>query len=900
MDVKRFALLLLLVTTFAPDACAQMSDSFEAGEPRWQLVDSDCQASLARQEISRHFAHGGQACELLELVCGNGTQALLAYPIEPCAVLNEFTSQVWTRSSSGKIRLGARIVFPHTSHPVTGGRLIAIVWGDSYTSPGQWQRLELRDAERLLQIEKVAMRQQYGSDLNLNGEYMDCIVVNAYTGPGRFSVQLDDVNLRGLIALSSLGQAVAPNWRSNWRWRIAGATPEERRWSPGNTNRPPTYFQYQGESLAWLRSLGCRGLLLDRQPNRDLLEEIRQAELAVICPPPTLPIVAADGQWSHVKAWMIGSAVDARQSQQISGQIAKLADFPESLRRPTVAEVLEQFWMFSRLTDEVIIPSPSPSSAGEPKEKIAWLANSVEISGKRAASWISIPTDETAAWRDQFTSARNLLDPANADQEIPSDPLQIRLQAMRAVSAGARAFLMRSSYPLDVNTASGRARVAAVRATNRDLTLLGPWIVGGQSIVPPKLSREDYYAAAWTCSRSHFVLLHSASAGGNLCPAPTADKPLECVLPIPFGTLQAIRLTGGTMERLPLVPTAEGLKWSVERPAGIEMFVITDNPLVSRFVTRELVKSAMEAAEDQLDIAAYQLNTAAQTADARWQGSLEPGARHDFRMIESGQGRLDQGLQALRGNRLSAALAAAHEAIHASQSVLYSAFTVACQNLAAPQSSPFVLHPASLKYHWQLARACEKSSWSPLPLPGEDLPSIDRMLSQGWSQQRRLEEQAHTLVELLPRDPRSGSAGLRLAAHSKNEEPLAGGYEGATVRIRTSPASVRQGQLVRFQCKARVRVVDSAADSGLLVYDNQAGPSIGQLVRGQPGEVINVELFRFIQDSSEFRVLAELRGACDIVLESISLSVIEPAINRQIFPTMPVESASTISISQAR
>src|SRR5687768_15484689 len=61
---------------------AQLVDSFEGGAPRFQLVESDCQAQLALNEISPSLPRSGQTCELLEIVCSNGTYAYLAAPIE--------------------------------------------------------------------------------------------------------------------------------------------------------------------------------------------------------------------------------------------------------------------------------------------------------------------------------------------------------------------------------------------------------------------------------------------------------------------------------------------------------------------------------------------------------------------------------------------------------------------------------------------------------------------------------------------------------------------------------------------------------------------------------------------------------------------------------------------------
>jgi hypothetical protein len=129
-----------------------------------------------------------------------------------------------------------------------------------------------------------------------------------------------------------------------------------------------------------------------------------------------------------------------------------------------------------------------------------------------------------------------------------------------------------------------------------------------------------------------------------------------------------------------------------------------------------------------------------------------------------------------------------------------------------------------------------------------------------------------------------------MAAYSSTEQAVPGGFEGASLRVRSAAAQLKAGQLVRVSAQARILHSNSEPGSGLLVFDNQLGQAMGQLVRGQPGETIPIELYRFAVRDGEFRLLAECRGECDIVLDSVQLDVIEPATNRTSFPTHPMDS----------
>ena len=890
----------LSLNAIGSNALGQKSDSFEGGPVRWVLVESDCDASLSEHLLSRTLPRGGQFSEQFAHRAGNGTFSWIAYPIEPCAIIDEFLPSLWIRSASGPMRLGARVVFPKASHAITGGRVTKIIWGETYNQPGKWQKLQLSDAKRKADLEQIAVREQFGAHLNLEGAFIDCLVVDTYTGPGQSLIQIDDLELRGMISLSDLGQPVAVDWRSRWRWRAEVLPAEQVQWAQAISNRPPLYYQYRGESLRWLHSLGFRGLMLDRIPAKSFLDEANSVGLTVICPPPQISVTVDDRPWSIVKGWLVGEALDVQQSTRLISQVERLVGLPEQLKRPLMSEAMENYWMFSRITDEVIVPAPSTLSAGEPVEKLGWLSKAVEVSQKRGTGWVTIALDDPN-WKKQLDVAHGVADAGKVALKTTVDPWQVRLQLARALSANAKAFLVRTSQPLEPNSDVDRPRKAALRSINRDLATIGPWIVAGQTVNSVRLNRDDYRAAAWTTSRSHLVLAHTVASGSTHCVPPTAGRPLECRLPIPFGSAQVMRLTSGSMETLPLSPTPEGLTWSVKHPAPIEIFVLTDNTTVNNFLRRQLSLTSMEAAEDNLDIAAHMLDLATQTAQSRWQDNSQEAARNELRMLTSGQRSLEDGMHALRLNQAALSVSHALEASHAAQTVLFSAYRAVLNDFVSPQTTPLALNPNGLRYHWLMAQACARSVWRPLPLAGTDFANLQQMLQSGWSQDRRQQAQVDVVVELVPpqfnaqaaidspvsdgSSIKSGS--LRLVALNKSTETVAGGYEGASVRVRSSSAPVFKGQLVRVDGVAEIRSLASPFGTGLLVYDNQSGPSFGQLIRGSPGERVNIQLYRFVTEDGDFRVLAELRGACDIVIESLSLSVIEPATNRTEYPTAP-------------
>jgi len=877
-----------------------MQDSFEGGIPRWKFAESDASARLTLQEISITSPHGGQTSELIQVASGSGTFIYIAYPIEPCVVVDEFQPRLWTRCASSGLRIGVRIVFPSSHHPVTGGRLTAIAWGETYSDPGQWQSLKLTNLQKQFEAEVVALRQRYGPTVVIEDAFIDSIVINVFTGPGNFRLLIDDLNLQGHIALPSVGRSIPANWREAWLWRPESVNPEGRFWNA--MNRPEVWLQYQGESLPWIKSLGITGLVLGRVPSEDQLRVIQEAKLSVVCPLPQSNISYTASSSAAIRGWLIGAALDSSQTALAREQVSRLAKMPTELKRPIFGEALEQYWAFSRIADEVIVPIPESMSPGDSMDHLNWLRTQLTSTTRRGHGWVATNIGVDPQWLKQFRSAQKLVEPerfisGNERYETPTNPSMLRHQIVQSLAAGATGLTLRSPGPdergndkwpqtLELITHSGRSQVASLRWTINDLTLWGPWIVAGQQIRSPTVNRADYITSAWMLHNSYLVVAQKVRDSADSISDPTLAQPLICATSVATNTRQVFRVTAGEYERIDAAAAPGGLQWTVNQPAEIEAFVISENPNVTRFVNRHLADTRMIVAEDQLELATYQLSVASDLLIARFAESDVLEARAQFGLQTRARRQLEDGLQSLRSGSASDAIKRALQSLASSQIILEDGERVAISSLVSRQSSPFVLQPSALKYHWKIAQACERSQWRDLPIAGADLTSLDAMLKSGWTQEQRLQDQAEMRVEWIPPTSQN-SHGLRLAAHEKGEAALPGGYEGASLRIRSAGTQVKEGQLVRINARARIQVASQDPASGLLVYDNQVGPGMGQLVRGQPGELKDVELYRFVVRDGELRVLAECRGQCDIVIESLSASVIEPATNRQSYPTAP-------------
>jgi hypothetical protein len=577
-----------------------------------------------------------------------------------------------------------------------------------------------------------------------------------------------------------------------------------------------------------------------------------------------------------------------------------------------IGEALEHFWLFGRIANQIIVPAPDPISAGSALEKRSWLGKNLQTTKARGDGWASVYVGSNPALSDQYRAAVEKLD-GHSPPSPPANPMSLRMEVVGALMAGAKGILYKTQSPLldpiSSQSPDDLALQAALRWTNHELKLWSPWIAYGQQQSAPQLSRADFAGALWRVRDADLIVAQNVGAYSQQCLPATRNTPLRITLPGTSEPHQVFRLSESRLELLRLERTAGDESWQVESPNPIEILVVTGNPQVTNYLRQQLNRQSTEVASDQLELANYYLQQASELIEARF-GVSNGGSSEELRArsiqqqrITANQRLLERGWQALQANQTADASSLALQSLDQTRAVLHESFLVAIENLASPQASPLVLTPGTLKYHWLLANACQRSTWQTLELPGSQFSNLETMQSSGWHQERRLKDQVDFRVELIPAD-NSTSAGLRLAAYPKtratlNFDPVPGGYEGASLFVRSAGAPVRKGQLVRVSAVATIREVGNDPAAGLLIYDNQAWTSLGQLIRGKPGERIPVELYRFVIQDGEFRIQAECRGLCDVQLEMLQASVIEPATNFRRYDTVPREPVSSDEYSDA-
>ena len=72
----------------------------------------------------------------------------------------------------------------------------------------RWEQLEIHDLPRTLAKQLPALRLEHGSDITLANAVATHLVLDLYTGPGRYDVTIDDLLVSGVVS------PVAPRHRA--------------------------------------------------------------------------------------------------------------------------------------------------------------------------------------------------------------------------------------------------------------------------------------------------------------------------------------------------------------------------------------------------------------------------------------------------------------------------------------------------------------------------------------------------------------------------------------------------------------------------------------------------------------------------------------------------------------
>jgi len=870
----RFAAACLsgLSWLFATTGFAQIFDSLDAYPPRWHLESSDCDARVTSQG---HLAEGGVnagSCENLTLLSGNGTEALLVYPIEPVQPLDDLTATVSVMSAKKGAQIGFRIRYPYLHNPETGRPVSVVVYGASYQSPSEFASIGVGAIERQVRLKSVAVRREYGSKADLQDAYVDGIVINAYTGAGRSALRIDNLRVNGLIPV---GEGVATGNRPQQKPTVAMRAgpsngPQRRLETPFSPGKIIRILQHNGEPLAWVRSLGFDAVLLSKPPDAEILSEAIRSRVLIYAPPPTSPDPEIQALLEPVAAWYIGmgKALDSRQVNEATRTTERLKKWPSRWQRPIIGAPSESWRDYASLLSSIIDDLPHRVRGLSGNEELAQMTQRRRKLGNRIPLGVGIVSMPPQPMLRQVEAIAQAIG-APAPQRFHWHSMW--LQAMRSLEVTPSAILFRSTRSLTSGDSLDEQRAMALSYVNRMIAMISPWVVSATPMTPPRLAGANYRCTRLVTDQTDLLIATSTAQRGSEVLAGDGAT-LDLLLTPADAAKTAWRLTHFSAERITPQLTPSGARLRIVSPDATEILMLSSDPAMGGQVSLSAQRFARQAALDRWQLAS---NLVSQTSQ-HWQTAIATRAANRqsiSNLVGVAQQTLSEAEPMFRSGDIDSTLRMACRADAWAMRSEWQLAEAVMPNWPMRTSCPPIdMGAAEIQTIWR--PLMDDRGWGRNLLTSGNLDTQDLIGTNRWTFGKRLTTRAHSELLHITRGAYEGPGALRARVTSLTDEPLPGGYEGTVVQIQSPSVRIAAGRAIRIDAKVRT-LGFGGPHQGLLIYDSIGGQPMGVLIRGQ-ADWATVRLYRQATEETEVHVMFELIGGGEATIDEVELRLWQP------------------------
>jgi hypothetical protein len=876
----------LLVTLLAHQATAQIYDSLDAYPPRWYLDRSDCDARVLHQGHLVDGGVGGGACETITLEATHGTEALLVYPIEPVRPLDDLVARVSVMSAKKGARIGLRVRFPHLRDPETRRPVAIVVYGAGYELPGDFASIGIGAIERPLRLKFVALRQQFGRDADLSDPYVDGIVLNAYTGPGKTALRIDELQVEGLIPL---GEEVAlgmksPSLGGEANLADQSGAIQSQRISPDATAVGQPMFdsafpsgtvtrilQHNGEPLFWVRSLGFDAVLLSSAPDAAILREAIRARVKLYAPAPSAPEPAIESLLDPIAGWFLGlgQAMDSRQVDEFALQSQRLRKWPQRWQRPLIGAPSESWSQYAPWLDAMVDDLPPRNRGLRGDEEVAQMVETRRRLGEQVETGVGIFSMPPESMLRQVDAI------AEAIGAPPAESFRwhaMWVQAMRSLEVAPRAILFRSSRPLSSGLPIDDQRSLALSYVNRTLAMIAPWVATGTPAPPPSVVGAPYRCTRLTNNGTEMLILTTLASRGSEVLAGDGET-LEILLNPSDAAKTVWRMTHFSAERITPESTATGARLSIVSPDVVEIVVLSTDPATGGRLATSAERFARQAGLDRWQLAEelvrrnnenWTMATAMRATDRTQPTNLVTVAEQTLAQAEPAY-RAGDTDTTLRMARRADAWALRGE---------WQLAEALMPDWPRPTSCPPTdMGAFPIQATWRALM--DDAGWGVNRLATGTLDTPDLIEGHRWTFGQRMKDRAKSELLHVQRGTYQGPGALRARVSPLADDPLPGGYEGTVIQIRSPSVHVQAGKAIRID--AMVRTLGfGAPHQGLLVYDTIGGQEMGVLIRGR-ADWTPVRLYRQTTEATEVHVMFEVIGAGEATIDDVQLKIWEPS-----------------------
>jgi len=894
------AIGLSLSPFWAAECWGQFFQSFESSTPSWEKREADCSIVAGSWSQKRiHQADSNERFERIAFKSGSGSKALISHSIPPCYVIPELTPTVHLRSDRAGVQLMVRVVLPETPSPTGGGPLTILLPGPSYPEGGFWKTLsfatEKKNLHQKLQEEVWLLRRKHGSHISPQNAYVDKVVLNLYSGPGKSLVEISSLSVEGIVDAQHLAAQV--NFASDTRHDAAvqavgyvETIPAPVAFSVDKkpslvvrdgtvllTEKAPLMariIQHRGESFEYLRSIGFNVVELTQTARTDQLESARKLNMWIVCPPPASIGLAPIGfEYDRVLAWSVGEDLTGRNLQNVQQKIREIRESDQRDGRPIVGNVRTHWTLYSQELDVLSFGLEPIGTSFLASQYSDWLKQRSQTIEHNKPVWADIQTDFPEGLVNQIRAVANVMPP------IPIEPQQIQYLLYEAITGGARGFRFKSRSRLDGTDPTTRLRALTLEWINAQLDRLEPWIAGGVLRDPIATNDRELEVHVLSTHRARLLLIQRTTHQEQYL---AGDVPLRSISfrdPENYTGDRATWLLDAGLQSIPITRNFAGNEIRIDHCPSLTAIVLSQDPTVNQRLNQSYQRIGRASA--------HQLHTDLTRQWLTIMELIENQLNLMNRSTADVTNALAQATVALQNaNRLSEAnsfTTASPFLLEANQRLGFMRREILTEPLGLFQSktsSPLLTHVSLVPLHWELANRLQGRRWNPNGLPAGDFESLDHLMRAGWENRRLDDDRIGTMVQLTDQQPVGGAYSLKMDAFDKTDAQRMD-IDAPPLWISTPRISVRRGQLVRIHGWVNIPKVIRGNADGLMIVDSLGGEAMAERIPITDGWQ-EFTLYRGVFSDTDLQVTFTLTGLGTVMMDEVTIRTVDlPPSTRQ-------------------
>lgn len=844
--------------------------------------------------MSREYAHKGDFSETIRIMCDAADPVSrpfvhYVYLTPRAPVAPELKASLWLRAKSAGPQLLARVVFPRLRNPQRPEEAFTtLIEGSSYTSPNNWQRLQLGDVTETLRRRISQLRLDLGTEVDATGAYIDQLVLNLYTGAGETQVWINEIEIGPVI--ENTAPTPAP---------VRSRPTQERHRGPlVEVNRDQLLvdgqrFFFRGIRLTDTpvkphKLAGFNAIFLEPDAPTAVVEEVARQGLFAV---PMLTLPAVDGETITVSRrgedqvprerltrfmnnerllfWYLGGGRD-------NGQVEAVARVASSVRevdpeRPVGVGAWDGLRPYSRKVDMLDVHRWPLHTSLELTKYRDWLNQRRLLAWPGTFTWTWIQT-HLPEWHTSLVYNRT--PNSQFDEPIGPQPEHLRLLTYIALSAGCRGIGYWSDRFL-ADTHQGRDRLMTVALLNLEMQMLEPVLL---SIIKSPIwidtSNPNVKAAVLYGDKGILVLPIWLGPGSQYVPGQAAASGLRLTVPLVPPNYQPFEVTPAEVRSL--VP---------RRIAGGQEIVLNDFSLTAAIVftgdmtptgplvywQEQVKKMAAPAADWTLDLARFELEKV-RTVTAELAKVAPPitGANVLLRDCED-RLRAAQAFHDARRHR-----EAYHEATRALRplrQLMRLQWEQAIAGLGVPSASQYAVSYFTLPRHWELLASLKRSDIGQNMLRGGDFETQD----QGWSVAQTTLDEVNLDARYGTTHPRTGSQYLELSITPKNPQAKIVALERTFLAVNSPAVTLPPGTLVKISAWMRVPEAITASADGALFYDSAGGEPLSVRLT-EASDWRQYTLYRRVPASGQIFVTLAMTGLGRVQFDDVRIEPVHEKI----------------------